>query len=77
MSAVMKNSATRFFAVEHISMMLIALILVHIGKVQGRKKISDRAKHRRTMLFYLFALLIILLSIPWPFRFIGAGSHWY
>ena len=77
MSAVMKDSYARFFAIEHITAMLIALILIHIGKVQGRKAISDKSKHRRTLLFYLLALLIILISIPWPFRHIGAGSHWY
>lgn len=77
MSAVMKDAGARFFAVEHLSMMLIALILVHIGKAQARKPIGDRAKHRRTIIFYLIALIIILISIPWPFRNIGAGSHWY
>lgn len=75
LSGVMKNSMTRFFAVEHLVMMLIAIILIHIGKVQGRKPISDRAKHRRTLIFYLLALIIILAAIPWPFR--QAGSHWY
>ena len=77
MSAVMKNAAYRFFAIEHITMMLIAVILIHIGKAQGRKAISDKAKHRRTIIFYLLALIIILISIPWPFRQIGANSHWY
>ena len=77
MSAVMKNSAYRFFAIEHITMMVIAIILIHIGKVQGKKAISDKAKHKRTLIFYLLALIIILISIPWPFRGIGIGSHWY
>jgi hypothetical protein len=63
--------------VEHLAGMLIAIILIHIGKAQGRKAISDRAKHRRTMIFYLLALLIILASIPWPFREIGVGRGWY
>jgi len=79
-SAVMKEKEhpeIRFFAVEHMAGMLIAIILLHIGKAQGRKAISDKAKHRRTLLFYLLALLIIVISIPWPFRQIGAGSHWY
>ena len=75
--AVMKDPYTRFFAVEHMAGMLIAIILIHLGKVQGRKAMSDKAKHRRTMIFYLLALLIILASIPWPFREIGANSHWF
>ncbi|GAC1426094.1 MAG: hypothetical protein NVS1B13_06250 [Flavisolibacter sp.] len=77
MSALMKEPTDRFFAVEHLVGMLIAIILIHIGKVQGRKKIGDRAKHKRTLIFYLLALLIILVTIPWPFRLVGAGSHWY
>lgn len=74
---MMKNPAARFFAVEHQVGMLIAIVLIHIGKAQGRKAMSDAAKHRRTMIFYLLALLVILVSIPWPFRVIGAGRGWY
>lgn len=77
MSAAMKDSYARFFGIEHITGMVIAIILLHIGKAQGKKAISDKSKHRRTVVFYLLALLIILLSIPWPFRQIGAGSHWF
>ena len=77
MGEVMKDPTARFFVVEHLAGMLIAIILIHIGKAQGRKKISDRAKHRRTLIFYFLALLIILASIPWPFREIGAGKGWF
>ena len=77
MGEVMKDPVARFYAIEHLSGMLIAIILIHIGKSQGRKPIGDRAKHRRTMIFYLVALLIILASIPWPFRVVAAQSHWY
>jgi hypothetical protein len=77
MNDAMKDPGIRFFAVEHLAGMLIAIILIHIGKAQGRRRISDQAKHRRTMIFYLLALLIILVSIPWPFRGIGTHSYWY
>jgi hypothetical protein len=77
MSAVMKDPTARFYAVEHMVGMLIAIILIHVGKAQARKPMSDKAKHRRTMIFYFLALLIILVSIPWPFRAIGVGRGWY
>jgi hypothetical protein len=77
MGEVMKDATARFYAVEHTIGMLIAVVLMHIGKAQGKKQLSDRAKHRRTMIFYLLALLIILASIPWPFREVGAGRGWY
>ena len=76
MSAAMKDPYNRFFAVEHLAGMLIAIILIHLGKAQGRRPIGDRAKHRRTMIFYLVALLIILASIPWPFREIFQTRGW-
>lgn len=75
MGAVMKDPAARFYAVEHLAGMLIAIVLIHIGKAQARKPMGDRAKHKRTMIFYFLALLIILVSIPWPFRQVAGG--WY
>jgi uncharacterized membrane protein len=75
MKPVMDDATLRFYAVEHMVIMLIAIVLIHIGKAQGRKAISDRAKHRRTLIFYSIALLLILVSIPWPFR--NLGGHWY
>ena len=74
---VMKDPRMRFFTVEHTLGMLIAVILMHIGKAQGRKQMSDRSKHRRTMIFYILALLIILASIPWPFREIFQARGWF
>ena len=77
MGEAMKDPTTRFFAIEHIAGMLIAVILIHIGKAQAKRPIGDRAKHRNTLIFYFIALLIILLSIPWPFRSIGTASGWF
>ena len=77
MGEVMKNPTDRFFAVEHLAGMLIAIILMHIGKALGKKDLPHRTKHRRTALFYVLALLIILASIPWPFREIGADRGWF
>jgi uncharacterized membrane protein YiaA len=77
MSTVMSDATLRFYVVEHLVGMLVAIVLLHIGKAQARKPISDRAKHRRTVIFYTIALIIILLSIPWPFREVGAGRGWY
>ena len=71
----MKDPVTRFYGVEHIAGMLVAIILLHIGKAQSRRAMSDKQKHNRTVLFYFLALLIILVTIPWPFRTIPGG--WY
>ena len=77
MGEVMKNSTARFYVVEHLLGMLIAIILIHIGKAQGKKSIPDRSKHRKATIFYVIALILILLSIPWPFREIGLDRGWF
>lgn len=77
MADIMKTPVYRFFAVEHITMMVIAIIMVHIGKSFAKKNIPDSKKHRKTVLFYVIALIIILAAIPWPFREIGQGRGWY
>jgi len=68
MSEVMKNNVYRFWAVEHITGMLIAIILITIGKAVARKNFTDTAKHKRTAWLFTIALIIILITIPWPFR---------
>ncbi|HEY1031712.1 MAG TPA: hypothetical protein VGD89_08055 [Flavipsychrobacter sp.] len=68
MGAVMKDSVSRFWAVEHIAGMLIAVVLVHIGYAAIKKNIADSAKFKKVFWFTLIALLIIIATIPWPFR---------
>jgi glucan phosphoethanolaminetransferase (alkaline phosphatase superfamily) len=77
MGGVMKNAVLRFFAVEHFIGMLIAIALIHIGYAYAKKNIPDSVKHKRAILFFGLALLIILISIPWPFRAVGAGRTWF
>jgi hypothetical protein len=68
MKAVMKDAVYRFYAVEHTTGMLLAIVLITIGRGVSKKQLSDAVKHKRTFWFFLIALLVILASIPWPFR---------
>ena len=63
--AAMKDSGLRFYAVEHFSLMLIAVVLVHIGRAKSKKMKVDRKKFKTAAIFYLIALVIILGAIPW------------
>jgi len=63
--AAMKDSGIRFYAVEHFSMMFIAVVLVHIGRAKSKKAKTDLAKFKTATIFYLLALVIILAAIPW------------
>ena len=64
----MKDPYNRFFTMEHLTMMLIAWILVHVGRAQVKRATTSSAKHKRMLLFFGLAILLILASIPWPFR---------
>lgn len=65
---VMKDSALRFFTVEHTLLMVIALILVHIGRSSVKRAGTDRQKHKKALIYFGIAFLLILIAIPWPFR---------
>lgn len=68
MGALMKNNVDRFFLMEHALMMIIAWILVHVGRASVKKAATDNAKHKKMLIFFGIALLLIIISIPWPFR---------
>ncbi len=68
--AAMKNADLRFYAVEHILIMVIALVLVHVGKVKTKKAVAPWKKHRAAAIFYGISLLLILAGIPWNRAFI-------
>jgi hypothetical protein len=62
----MKDPVARFWAVEHISGMLVAVILVHVGRVLGRKATSPDSKRMKLFVCFGIATVLMLLSIPWP-----------
>lgn len=74
---VMKDAAMRFFAVEHAVMMIIAWLLVHIGRSMVKRSTTDVQKHKRMLIYFGLAFIIILAMIPWPFRQIGIGRPWF
>ncbi len=70
-AAVMKDSAMRFWAVEHISGMIIAIILITVARSKSKK-----SAYSTTGLLCLLALIIILAVVPWPFRE-GIARPWF
>lgn len=68
MGNVMKDSVSRFFAVEHLVGMLLAVILAHMANSVTKKAIADDKKFKKIFLFSLLSLLVMLATIPWPFR---------
>lgn len=64
----MGNASVRFFLVEHLAMMVIAVALAHIGRSLSRKADSDNSKHQRAAIFFTLAILLIIAGIPWGDR---------
>jgi hypothetical protein len=61
MGEAMQNRIVRFWAVEHVTSMIVAVALAHIGVARARKGKGGAA------VLFLLALLAILAGIPWPF----------
>jgi len=63
MGAAMKDSILRYFAVEHMAAMLIAVVLIQMGRTLSKKAVGDNNKHRKVATYTGIALLIILISL--------------
>ena len=75
MGTVMKDPLERFFAIEHALMMIVAWLLVHVGRSMVKRGGSDAQKHKRTLIYFGIALVLILAMIPWPFRQLGIARQ--
>lgn len=76
MAAVMKDSYMRFWAVEHIFGMIVAIALITVGYSNVKKGLGTTTKSKKAGILFLIALLIILATVPWPFR-TGIGRSWF
>lgn len=68
MGETMKDANSRFFTIEHTIMMIVAIVLVHVGRVSVKKALTSHAKYKRTVIYFGLAILLIIAAIPWPFR---------
>ena len=64
----MKDPATRFWAVEHVTAMFAAVAVAHIGRVLARKAATPAAKRNRLIACFAVATILMLIGIPWPGR---------
>ena len=76
MTEIMGDSSLRFWTVEHIFGMLIAAILIQVGRTKSKKANHDAKKHRFSLVFFTLGLLLIIAMIPWPFRGEISRSLW-
>jgi len=62
----MKNPQLRFWAVEHVTAMMVAVVLVHVGRVLARKAATPAAKRTRLLICFGIATVAVFLGTPWP-----------
>ena len=60
----MKAASIRYWAVEHIFVMLLAVIVAQIGRTRSKKANTDVKKFKNVTLYYLIALILMLSRIP-------------
>lgn len=61
--AAMKNATMRYWAVEHITGMIIAAAIIQIGSIKSKKQTSDTQKHRTAFVYFSIGYILIFLTI--------------
>ncbi len=64
MGASMKDKSSRFWSVEHMTGMIIGIVVAQIGSIKSKKAPSNTSKFKKAFVYFLIGLLIILLMIP-------------
>ena len=64
--AAMRDPVARYWAVEHISLMLFAVVMAHVGRVLARKTTSPAAKRKRLLVCFGLSTIAMIAATPWP-----------
>jgi hypothetical protein len=62
----MASPAIRFWLVEHLIGMLVAISLAHVGAARSVKASTDERRFGQAALFYGLSLLALFMATPWP-----------
>jgi membrane protein DedA with SNARE-associated domain len=65
---MMKDPYLRFFQMEHPVSMILAVLLITLGYGTAKKNIDDQAKYKKALRYFIIALILIIVAVPWPIR---------
>lgn len=65
---VMKDTYTRFYAVEHSVGMIAAIVLVHVGFTVTKRNMDDDRRFKKLFWCTFLALILFMMMIPWQSR---------
>lgn len=64
-SDLMGDAGLRYFGLEHVFYMALAIVFAHLGSALPRRVQDPVAKHRRAATWFTLAVLLVLLGMPW------------
>lgn len=76
MGEIMGSTSLRFWTIEHIFGMIVAAVLIQMGSSKSKRKSDTHQKHKTAFTFFTIGMIIILATIPWPFRGEVARALW-
>lgn len=59
-SNTMKDATIRYWTMEHVVMMVIAIVLITAARSTSRRMQDDTAKHKRLVIFNVIAIVVIV-----------------
>ena len=73
--AAMRNPALRYWAVDHVSLMFFAVVIVHVGRVLARTARTPQSKRTRQIVCFSLATIAMIAATPWPGT--AHGRPWF
>ena len=64
---VVRLTDVTFFGLIHPGLMFTAIVVLTVGSAFAKRQATDRKKFGTMLVWFLIALVIILVAIPWPF----------
>ena len=62
-SQTMQTTELRYWTVEHVTLNLIAVVLITLARTTSKKMPNDTLRHKRMFLYNAIALVIIVVSV--------------
>jgi hypothetical protein len=66
-SETVGTRSIRFFGMEHVVIMLAAIVIATIGAARSKRQAEDRLKFRTLAIWLTISLVLIFAGMPWPF----------
>jgi hypothetical protein len=73
----MKDRDNHFFGIDHITMMIISIILISVGHIKGKKILDLQKRYNTIFWLFLIGFIFMMLSIPWPIGFLDHNKGWF